>query len=182
MILKNERNLLRPAKSIAEKMIKVDHTGENGAVNIYRAQRLTSHIRARYLIPQLREFQSHEEEHRDIFKTRLNEMGIRQCVSYHLSGIGGFVLGFITGLVGPSAIAATTYAVEDVVLTHLEHQMPYLQETDPDSYDAVRQIYDDEMAHHETAEVQMQQDKILTKILILVVKLCTEGVIRFGMR
>ena len=182
MILKNERNLLRPAKSIAEKMIKVDHTGENGAVNIYRAQRLISHIRARHLIPQLTEFQSHEEEHRDIFKTRLNEMGIRQCVSYHLSGIGGFVLGLITGLIGPSAIAATTYAVEDVVLSHLEHQMPILQETDPESYKAVRRIYDDEMEHHQTAEVQMQQNKVLTKLLVWVVKLCTEGVILFGMR
>jgi len=182
MILKNERNLLRPAKSIAEKMIKVDHTGENGAVNIYRAQRLISHIRARHLIPQLTEFQSHEEEHRDIFKTRLNEMGIRQCVSYHLSGIGGFVLGLITGLIGPSAIAATTYAVEDVVLSHLEHQMPFLQETDPESYKAVRRIYDDEMEHHQTAEVQMQQNKVLTKLLVRIVKLCTEGVIRFGMR
>jgi len=37
--------MLRPAKSVAEKMIKVDHTGENGAVNIYRAQRIIAHIR-----------------------------------------------------------------------------------------------------------------------------------------
>lgn len=173
---------MRAAKSIAEKMIKVDHTGENGAVNIYRAQRWVSYIRARHFIPQLQEFQSHEEEHRDIFMARLNEMGVRQCVSFHLSGIGGFALGLITGLLGPSAIAATTYAVEDVVLTHLEHQMPYLQQEDPDSYEAVRQIYDDEMSHHQTAEVQMQQDKLLTKLLIVIVKLCTEGVIRFGMR
>jgi len=182
MMLKNEQKFLRPAKTIAEKMIKVDHTGENGAVNIYRAQRLVSHIRARHLILQLAEFQSHEEEHREIFKERLNSIGVRKCMSYHFSGLGGFVLGFVTGLIGPSAVAATTYAVEDVVLEHLRHQMPYLEKEAPESYIAVRKIYDDEMAHHETAAVQMQQDKFLTKPLIGIVKLCTEAVIRFGMR
>lgn len=181
-MLKNENKLLRPARTIAEKMIKVDHTGENGAVNIYRAQRWVSRLRARHLTPQLFEFQSHEEEHREIFRQHLNDIGVRKCMSYHLSGIGGFTLGFITGLIGPSAIAATTYAVEDVVLEHLRHQMPYLETEAPDSYRAVRKIYDDEMAHHETAEGQMLQDKFLTKIIVAVVKLCTEAVIRFGMR
>lgn len=181
-MLKNEIKLMRPAKTIAEKMIKVDHTGENGAVNIYRAQRFVSHIRARHLIPQLSKFQSHEEEHREIFRRHLNDIGVRKCMSYHISGLGGFTLGFITGMIGPSAIAATTYAVEDVVLTHLRHQMPYLAEAAPDSYRAVRQIYDDEMAHHETAAEQMLQDRVLTKALVAVVKLCTEAVIRFGMR
>jgi len=181
-MLKHEQKLLRPAKTVAEKMIKVDHTGENGGVNIYRAQHLVSHIRARHLMSQLAKFQAHEEEHREIFRNRLNNMGVRRCMSYHLSGLGGFVLGFVTGLIGPSAIAATTYAVEDVVLNHLEHQMPYLEKEAPDSHKAVREIYDDEMAHHQTAAVQMQQDKLLTKILVLIVKLCTQGVIRFGMR
>jgi len=111
--------MLRPAKSVAEKMIKVDHTGENGAVNIYRAQRIIAHIRAPHIIEQLKDFQSHEEEHRDIFSRRLTELGVRRCY---------------------------------------------------------------EMAHHQTAEMQMQHDKHLTKALVIIVKLCTEAVIRFGMR
>ncbi|WP_367281214.1 demethoxyubiquinone hydroxylase family protein [Sneathiella sp.] len=37
---------LRPAKKTAEKMIKVDHAGENGAVNIYRAQRTVALFRS----------------------------------------------------------------------------------------------------------------------------------------
>ncbi|MBL6938793.1 MAG: demethoxyubiquinone hydroxylase family protein [Alphaproteobacteria bacterium] len=43
---------LRPAATVAEKMIKVDHAGENGAVNIYRAQRLVARIRAPSLLSQ----------------------------------------------------------------------------------------------------------------------------------
>ncbi len=174
--------LSRPAKTIAEKMIKVDHVGENGAVNIYRAQRLAASFRAKHLLPQLKHFQGHEEEHREIFRQQLASWGVRRCVSYHASGIGGFTLGFITGLIGPSAIAATTYAVESVVLSHLETQLEYLNGADKDAYHCVERIVVDEKAHHDTAEAQIQSNTILTRVLIGVVKFSTEQVIRFGMR
>jgi len=173
---------MRAAQSIAEKMIKVDHVGENGAVNIYRAQRFAAQIRCRSLIPQPREFQTHEEEHREVFRVHIAGKNIRRCISYHMAGLGGYTLGFITGLMGPNAIAATTYAVEDVVLSHLEHQMTYLAQNDTEAYQAVSQIYEDEKEHHDTAEVQMQEGKFLARVLIRVVKACTEAVIRFGMR
>src|ERR1700761_4022842 len=86
---------LRPANTVAEKMIKVDHAGENGAVNIYRAQKLVARVRAPSLVKQLEEFQRHEEEHRSIFQGYLAKIGIRRCVSYKLSAVGGFSLGFV---------------------------------------------------------------------------------------
>jgi ubiquinone biosynthesis monooxygenase Coq7 len=173
---------LRPASTVAEKMIKVDHAGENGAVNIYRAQKLVARIRAPSLIKQLAEFQQHEEEHRRIFGDHLAGIGVRRCVSYHLSGAGGFSLGFVTGLIGPSAIAATTFAVEHVVLRHLEEQLEYLQRASPDARACVMRIYDDERAHHDTALGQLPREGRLTRSLIAVVQLCTELVIRIGMR
>lgn len=174
--------MLRPAQTVSEKMIKVDHTGENGAVNIYRAQRLTAQIRAPHLRPQLAHFQEHEEEHRALFKTYLEERGIRRCVSYHLSGIGGFILGFMTGLMGTNAIAATTYAVESVVLAHLAHQLEFLREDNIDAFNVVSLIYEDEKSHHDTAKAQMLEGKFLTRVLVRIVRLSTEAVIRFGMR
>ena len=135
---------LRPASSVAEKMIKVDHAGENGAVNIYRAQRLVARIRAPSRVKQLAEFQRHEEEHRAVFREYLASIGVRRCVSYHLCGAGGFALGFVTGLIGPSAIAATTFAVEHVVLRHLEVQLEYLRAAAPEARDCVNRIYEDE--------------------------------------
>ena len=172
----------RPASSIAEKMIKVDHAGENGAVNIYRAQYLAATIRSPSLKSQLKEFQHHEEEHRHIFKNYLEKVGVRRCVSYHLSGLGGFALGLVTGLIGPSAIAATTYAVENVVLEHLEHQLSYLRDNSPDAFVAVSSIYEDEKAHHDQAKAQMQENKLMSRILVRVIRTCTETVIWFGMR
>jgi len=92
------------------------------------------------------------------------------------------VLGFITGLIGPSAIAATTFAVEHVVLGHLEHQMNFLKDVDHAAYNCVNRIYADEKAHHDTAEQQIKSDGFLTRSLIEIVKFSTGQVIRFGMR
>ena len=172
----------RRAQSTAEKMIKVDHAGENGAVNIYRAQRLACRIRAPRLLPDLMHFQDHEEEHRRIFARYLNDNGIRRCVSYHLCGIGGYGLGFVTGLIGPKAVYATTYAVENVVLTHLEHQMAYLEVEDTSAFKCVETIVIDEREHHDSAQEKLGPTHPLSKALIVIVKACTEAVIRFGMR
>ena len=172
----------RPARTVAEKMIKVDHAGENGAVNIYRAQRLVARIRAPSLLQQLAEFQQHEEEHRRIFREHLDKIGVRRCVSYHFCCVGGFSLGFVTGLIGPSAIAATTFAVEHVVLRHLEDQLEYLRHASPEARDCVTRIYEDEREHHDAAKARLSRDGWLTRSLIAVVQLCTEQVIRIGMR
>jgi len=163
-------------------MIKVDHVGENGAVNIYRAQHLVSRLRAPHLLEELKHFQQHEEEHREIFRTHLESTGVRRCVSYHLSGIGGYVLGFVTGLAGPSAVMATTYAVENVVLEHLEHQSEYLKDADPKAYDCVTAIIKDEQEHHDHAFENFNKDSKLSGLIVWTVKKCTEAVIKFGMR
>ena len=174
--------MLRPAQTISEKMIKVDHTGENGAVNIYRAQAIGARLFARDLLPEIRDNQAHEERHRDIFASQLESWGVRRCVSFHLSGVGGFVLGLFTGLLGRQAIHATTFAVEHVVLEHLEHQLSYLKDTDTDAFECVAAIVAEEQEHHDHAESNLRKDNWLNKLLIVVVKVSTEGVIRFGMR
>ncbi len=172
----------RAANTRAEKMIKVDHAGENGAVNIYRAQHLLANLRCPDLKPQLKEFQLHEKEHREIFAAYLDKIGVRRCVSYHLNGAGGFTLGLITGIIGPSAIAATTYAVENVVLSHLEHQLKFLKDDEPEAFAAVSAIYEDEKSHHDVAKSQMQTGKLMSRILVRIIRTATEAVIWFGMR
>jgi len=55
---------MRPANTPSEKMIKVDHAGENRAVNIYRSQKLVSRLRVPSITAELADFQNHEESHR----------------------------------------------------------------------------------------------------------------------
>jgi 3-demethoxyubiquinol 3-hydroxylase len=84
--------------------------------------------------------------HRAIFEEELRRRGRPRCRSYRLCGLGGLILGVVTGLCGRSSISATTVAVESVVLGHLEGQMEALNEVDPDAYAAIRAIVDDEAA------------------------------------
>ena len=91
-------------------------------------------------------------------------------------------IGLVTGLIGPTAIAATTYAVENVVLAHLEKQLSFLETDSHDAFLAVKAIYDDEKEHHDHAKSQLGKNSILTKVIISIVRLSTECVIRFGMR
>ena len=119
--------MIKKVLTQADKYLKVNHAGENGAVNIYKAQILVSRVFHQNLVQELIHFQEHEKIHREIFKRELHIRSVKRCKSYFLCGLGGYILGFITALLGVNAIAATTIAVEKVVLIHLEHQIVELQ-------------------------------------------------------
>src|SRR5258708_39766285 len=97
---------LHSGETIGDRVLKVDHAGEHGAVNIYRGQLLACWWRDAALRAALAELQSHEEAHRGLFAAELARRGRRRCRSYDLFGIGGFCLCFVTGIGGRSAIAA----------------------------------------------------------------------------
>jgi 3-demethoxyubiquinol 3-hydroxylase len=167
---------------LGDRILKVDHAGEHGAVNIYRAQILMARWTAPPLVPQLRHFLEHELGHRALFRDRLQARGVRRCRSYLLCGAGGWTLGLLTGLLGPSAIAATTYAVESVVLQHLIEQRRQLEPIDRDAFDAVSRIVAEEQEHHDHGRDAMQTGAFWPPILTPVVRLSTEAVIWLGMR
>src|SRR5512138_2078199 len=134
---------------LGSRILKVNHAGEHGAVNIYSGQILVARLTARALVPELIEFRSHEQRHRAIFWSELQRRNRPRCKSYWLCGIGGFTLGLITGLFGSRAIAATTVAVERVVLRHLEQQVATLSGVDAPAIAAINAIIQDERLHHD---------------------------------
>mgnify|MGYP001549595610 CR=1 FL=1 len=172
---------LNRAEKLGDRILKVDHAGEHGAVNIYRGQIHACRWRAPSLVAQLHDNRTHEEMHRNIFDLELTNRSVRRCRSYHLCGLGGYVLGLITGLIGPNAIAATTVAVERVVLGHLQEQLAALQGSDPMACETISSIIEDEQSHHDRAALQMQAGKLWSQILLPVVGGCTEVVIWLGM-
>jgi ubiquinone biosynthesis monooxygenase Coq7 len=171
-----------PGDSLGNRVLKVNHAGEHGAVNIYRGQILMCRWRASNLVPQLQEFQADEQRHRAVFWEELTRRGRGRCRSYHLCGIGGFVLGAFTGLCGPSAVAATTVAVERVVLRHLAAQMKQLCEPDPRAFDAISSIVHDERIHHDRAELETRQGRFWPRVFMPLVSGATEAVIWLGMK
>jgi 3-demethoxyubiquinol 3-hydroxylase len=173
---------LNPGETLGDRILKVNHAGEHGAVNIYRGQRAACRWQSVALRRELEEFQAHEERHRAVFAEELRRRSVRRCRSYHLCGLGGLALGFVTGLCGRPSISATTVAVERVVLRHLEGQLRDLRESDPEAYRAVLSIVEDERSHHDRAALDKRQGVFWPRVLRPLVSAATETVIWLGMR
>lgn len=170
------------ADGLGGRILKVNHAGENGAVNIYSGQLLMARITAPSLVSELKEFRAHEEGHREIFLAELQKRGMRRCRSYLLCGAGGYALGLITGLFGRGAIAATTVAVERVVLSHLLKQLEVLEGRDVEASAAVRAILNEEQEHHDRSRTHATASPLWLTMLAPLVALATEIVIWAGMR
>ena len=168
--------------SLADRILKVNHAGEHGAVNIYRGQRLVCFWRDAALKRELDEFRAHEERHRAIFAAELQRRGVRRCRSYRACGLGGLLLGLATGVCGRASIAAVTVAVERVVLRHLEKQLRELDGVDAPARAAVLAIIEDERTHHDRAAQEPRQGVFWPRILKPAVSAATEFVIWTGMK
>jgi ubiquinone biosynthesis monooxygenase Coq7 len=139
-------------------------------------------LRAPSLLPELAEFKAHEERHRAIFARELRRRGLPRCRSYWLCGIGGYVLGVVTGLMGARSIASTTVAVERVVLRHLQQQLLDIGATDPDATAAISAILSEEQQHHDQSAARIRHAGLIDRIIGSVISAATEAVIRIGMR
>lgn len=167
---------------LGDRIIKVNHAGEHGAICIYSGQIFVARLTARDLVAELIEFRSHELRHRSIFGSELQRRGRNRCRSYWFCGFGGYALGLLTGLVGRNAIAATTVAVEGVVLRHLEQQLTALQSSDPAAVAAISAVVAEERQHHDQSAARVQPGGIWSKVLTPIVAASTETVIWLGMR
>ena len=173
---------LHKAEWVGDRIVKVDHAGEHGAVCIYTTQIAMARWRAPSLLGELTEFREHERRHRGIFAAELTRRGVRRCRSYWLCAAGGLTLGLLTGLVGRRAISATTVAIETVVLRHLEAQLEELDTVDPEAVLALQTIIADERAHLDQATEHQTQDGLIERLIGIIVSRSTEFVIWQGMR
>lgn len=167
---------------LGSRILKVNHAGEHGAVNIYSGQLLVARLTAPTLVSELVEFRLHEQRHRAIFWSELQRRNRPRCKSYWFCGIGGFTLGLITGLFGSRAIAATTVAVERVVLRHLEQQLIALSGVDPSAAASINSIIQDERFHHDQSASHVHAEGFWFRLLSPIVSASTEVVIWLGMR
>jgi ubiquinone biosynthesis monooxygenase Coq7 len=172
---------LNAGERLGDRVLKVVHAGEHGAVNIYRGQRIGALLRPAALRAELADFQRHEERHRSVFAEALAARGVRRCRSYIWCGLGGLALGLFTGLAGRQAIAVTTVAVERVVLRHLDEYQRAMVVEDPEAWRALASIAEDEQEHHDRFAQGMRLG-LLMRALDRMVAAGTEAVIWAGMR
>ncbi len=129
------------------RIVKVDHTGEHGAIQIYSAQIVVAQRLWPDVVPTLREMLSHEIEHRARFLAAMTPRAARPCRIMSLWSVGGWLLDFATALLGRRAIWVCTAAVEQAVHRHLDDQLRFLCERDPDLHDLITSIRVEEQAH-----------------------------------
>ncbi|HEX8654834.1 MAG TPA: demethoxyubiquinone hydroxylase family protein [Allosphingosinicella sp.] len=173
---------LKPGETLGDRVMKVDHAGEHGAVCIYRAQRWFARWRAPEMVGELDDFLAHECGHRARFGAELARRGQRRCRSYFWCGLGGFVLGAFTGLAGRQAIAATTVAIERVVLRHMHEQLDVLESVDGPAAATLRRIIVEEQEHHDLSAARLAAGGFWPRLINPVVAASTEAVIWLGMR
>jgi 3-demethoxyubiquinol 3-hydroxylase len=167
---------------LAARILKVNHAGENGAAHIYMGQIFFARFTAPQMLTELIEFKSHEIKHRTLFWDELQRRNRPRCRSFWLCGVGGFVLGLVTGALGTQAIAATTVAVERVVLRHFEQQLAQLHGIDEAAVRVIETIVAEERQHHDLSTAHLLANQFWNKLLTPVVSACTETVIWVGMR
>lgn len=166
----------------AKKILKVNHAGEFGAVNIYKSQILVSRIVRPELVPVLEDFLRDEERHLGVFWHEIQRRDGVKCKSYWLCGLGGYAMGFASALLGKPGIMACTFAVESVVAEHLHGQLAYLKgKDDIQAFQAVSSILEDEENHRDIGQNEGSTNPLYVPIRFLI-SFFTETVIRFGMR
>ena len=168
-------------RRIAE-MIRVDHAGEYGAVNIYRGQRavfdrIEGKAHAARLIAEMEEG---EQAHLKTFDRLIAERGVRPTIMAPLWRVAGFGLGAATALLGEKAAHACTEAVEEVIEEHYGRQSSALQGVDSELKHVVDKFREDEIAHKDTAIEQGARHAPAYPILSAVIKAGCRAAIRIS--
>lgn len=139
--------------NIVNRIVRVDHSGEYGAQRIYDGQ-LDALKYDNNITPLINNMREQELVH----LRRLN----RLCIEYRCRpsilqpcwNIGGYMIGYISGLLGVSSSMTCTLAVENVITSHYDNQLRVLHNNNiqyNDIYNMCRTHRDDEQEHSDIA-------------------------------
>ena len=140
-----------PNKSQAvERMLRVDHAGEYGAVRIYEGQ-LAVLGKSRHAA-EIRHMLDQEKQHLETFEKLVGERKVRPTVMLPFWHLAGFALGAGTALLGEKAAMACTVAVEEVIDEHYSDQISELDVDgdEPELRDTCETFRKEELEHRQT--------------------------------
>lgn len=138
--------------ALIDRIVRVDHAGEYGAVRIYAGQ-LAVLGRDRAAGPEIRQMAEQEARHLKTFEKLVVERRARPTALLPLWHAAGYALGAATALMGDRAAMACTVAVEEAIDEHYAGQAKALEALPEEA--ALKQVVEefraDELAHRETA-------------------------------
>lgn len=132
-------------------MIRVDHAGEYGAKRIYEGQ--LAALKNHSCAPTIVHMKEQEQVHLDYFSKELVNRRVRPTLLSPLWHVGGYLLGYATGLMGEKAAMACTVAVEEVIGEHYfeqEKRLETFEKPQEDLHKAISQFRAEELEHKET--------------------------------
>lgn len=166
----------RDQQTIA-RILKVNHAGEHGAIRIYRAQIWVARWLYPDLMPFLTETIGHEIEHCRLFRTAMPQRQARPCRVMGFWGSGGLVLGLVTALLGRQGIWICTAAIEAAVHRHLDDQLYFVRERDPQLHVLIESIKGEELQHLRAAEERIAANTRWSRFLTDVISRATDAAI-----
>jgi len=135
-------------EQLVERMIRVDHAGEYGAVRIYEGQ--MSVLANSDSSPIIEHMLNQEIEHMETFSEILKKRRVRPTALMPLWHLAGFALGAGTALMGKRAAMACTVAVEEVIDEHYAAQVEKLEcmgKNEKDLRDTCKKFRIEELEH-----------------------------------
>ncbi len=135
-------------RAMIERMIRVDHAGEFGAVRIYEGQLAVLDHSPRAAV--IRHMAGQERRHLAEFERLLVERRVRPTALTPLWHVAGFALGAATALMGERAAMACTVAVEEVIDEHYAGQRDRLGADEAALRETIDRFRLEELEHRDT--------------------------------
>ncbi len=136
-------------ETLIERMIRVDHAGEFGAVRIYEGQMAV--LGEGPAGAAFRRMADREREHLAAFDRLIADRRVRPTALTPLWSVAGFALGAGTALLGEKAAHACTVAVEETIDEHYRRQAERLGDDEAELRDTIERFRADEIAHRDEA-------------------------------
>jgi len=130
-----------------ERMIRVDHAGEYGAVRIYEGQLAVLGKSAAAGV--IRDMAEQECRHLERFEKLVRERRVRPTALSPIWHVAGYALGAASALLGERAAMACTVAVEEVIDEHYRGQAESLGEDQAALRSTIEEFRADELAHRD---------------------------------
>ncbi len=136
-------------EQLIERIIRVDHAGEYGAVRIYQGQLA---VLGRHAAGgAIKRMADQEKRHLATFEALSNERRVRPTVLTPLWHAAGFALGAGTALLGKKAAMACTQAVEEVIDEHYAGQAEKLGQAEAELRTTIEKFRAEEIEHRDAA-------------------------------
>ncbi len=164
-----------------DRLLRVDHAGEYGAVRIYQGQ-LAVFGDKHPLSNTIKHMKAQEDVHLERFNDLIRERGTRPTMLTPLWHVAGFALGAGTALLGEKAAMVCTEAVETVIDDHYAGQIRELGDDEQELEKELEKFRQEEIEHRDIAVEHGAHDAPGYRLLSGLIKFGCKTVIKIAER